>query len=90
MDEGQRVSRIGANEAKTTLFALLDRVERGEEFVITRHHMAVARLVADGPGRNVRAARAAVAGLTRLRAALQEAGVRVSPADILAMKGAGR
>lgn len=36
---------IGAFEAKNTLGALLDRVERGEEIVITRHGKAVARLV---------------------------------------------
>ena len=29
--------RIGAFEAKNTLGALLDRVEQGEEIVITRH-----------------------------------------------------
>ena len=36
---------IGAFEAKNTLGSLLDRVERGEEIVITRHGKAVARLV---------------------------------------------
>ena len=36
---------IGAFEAKNTLGALLDRVESGEEIVITRHGKAVARLV---------------------------------------------
>jgi prevent-host-death family protein len=36
---------IGAFEAKNTLGTLLDRVERGEEIVITRHGRAVARLV---------------------------------------------
>jgi antitoxin (DNA-binding transcriptional repressor) of toxin-antitoxin stability system len=34
----------GAFEAKNTLGALLDRVERGEEIVITRHGKPVARL----------------------------------------------
>lgn len=38
---------IGAFEAKNTLGSLLDRVERGEEIVITRHGKAVARLVPD-------------------------------------------
>lgn len=38
-------SEIGAFEAKNTLGTLLDRVERGEEIVITRHGKAVARLV---------------------------------------------
>ncbi|HTV64902.1 MAG TPA: type II toxin-antitoxin system prevent-host-death family antitoxin [Candidatus Binataceae bacterium] len=36
---------VGAFEAKNTLGALLDRVERGEEVVITRHGKPVARLV---------------------------------------------
>lgn len=38
-------TEIGAFEAKNTLGSLLDRVERGEEIVITRHGKAVARLV---------------------------------------------
>lgn len=38
-------SEVGAFEAKNTLGNLLDRVERGEEIVITRHGKAVARLV---------------------------------------------
>jgi prevent-host-death family protein len=38
-------TEIGAFEAKNTLGTLLDRVERGEEIVITRHGKAVARLV---------------------------------------------
>jgi prevent-host-death family protein len=36
---------VGAFEAKTKLSELLDRVERGEEVVITRHGKPVARLV---------------------------------------------
>ena len=36
---------IGAFEAKNTLGSLLDRVQRGEEIVITRHGKPVARLV---------------------------------------------
>jgi len=39
---------VGAFEAKNTLGSLLDRVERGEEIVITRHGKPVARLVASG------------------------------------------
>ena len=35
---------VGAFEAKNTLGTLLDRVERGEEIVITRHGKPVARL----------------------------------------------
>ena len=36
---------IGIVEARTHLFALLERVRRGEEFVINRHGKPVARLV---------------------------------------------
>ena len=36
---------IGAFEAKNTLGALLDRVQGGEEILITRHGKPVARLV---------------------------------------------
>lgn len=39
------MNAIGAFEAKNTLGNLLDRVEHGEEIVITRHGKAVARLV---------------------------------------------
>jgi prevent-host-death family protein len=39
------MTTIGAFEAKNTLGSLLDRVERGEEIVITRHGRAVARMV---------------------------------------------
>lgn len=36
---------VGAFEAKTHLSALLERVARGEEVLITRHGKAIARLV---------------------------------------------
>lgn len=36
---------VGAFEAKNKFSALLDRVEQGEEIVITRHGRPVARLV---------------------------------------------
>jgi prevent-host-death family protein len=39
------MKKIGAFEAKNTLGTLLDRAERGEEIVITRHGRPVARLV---------------------------------------------
>ena len=39
------MQEIGAFEAKNRLAALLDRVEAGEEIVITRHGKPVARLV---------------------------------------------
>jgi prevent-host-death family protein len=36
---------IGVYEAKTHLSSLLDKVEQGEEIVITRHGKPIARLV---------------------------------------------
>jgi len=44
------MSEIGAFEAKNTLGSLLDRVEKGEEIVITRRGKAVAKLVPAKPG----------------------------------------
>ena len=39
------MTEIGAFEAKNKLGSLLDRVESGEEIVITRHGKPVARLI---------------------------------------------
>lgn len=39
---------VGAFDAKTHFSSLLDKVEAGEEIVITRHGRAVARLVPEG------------------------------------------
>lgn len=41
---------IGAFEAKNTLGSLLDRVEDGEEIIITRHGRRVARIVPNAEG----------------------------------------
>jgi prevent-host-death family protein len=43
---------VGTFEAKTKLSELLDRVEQGEEVVITRHGKEIARLVASQPMRS--------------------------------------
>ena len=58
---------IGAFEAKNTLGALLDAVERGAEIVITRRGRPVAKLVPAAGARNVEAARAAAAGIRARR-----------------------
>ena len=71
---------IGAYDAKTHLPSLLERVQRGEHFVITKHGRPVAELVpvtARDPAR----IRAAVAEMRRRRQALADGGVRL--ADIL-------
>ncbi len=43
MDE--TVTYVGAFEAKTHLSAILDAVEKGREYIITRHGHPVARLL---------------------------------------------
>ncbi|HLI61931.1 MAG TPA: type II toxin-antitoxin system prevent-host-death family antitoxin [Terriglobales bacterium] len=50
---------VGAFEAKNTLGSLLDRVEQGEEVVITRHGKPVARLIPNEGRVNREQARAA-------------------------------
>jgi prevent-host-death family protein len=44
LEEEAKMREIGADEAKNTLGTLLDRVQEGEEIVITRHGRPVARL----------------------------------------------
>lgn len=58
---------VGAFEAKTHLSSLLERVERGEQVLITRHGRTIARLVpADIADRDE--VRGTVARLKELRA----------------------
>jgi prevent-host-death family protein len=51
--------KIGAFEAKNTFGSLLDRVEQGEEIVITRHGKPVARLVPNSARQDEHQVRAA-------------------------------
>lgn len=51
---------IGASKAKNTFSALLDRVERGEEIIITRYGRPVARLVPNAGRIDVAQAQAAI------------------------------
>ncbi|MFP6772936.1 MAG: type II toxin-antitoxin system prevent-host-death family antitoxin [Alphaproteobacteria bacterium] len=55
------IIEVGAFEAKTHLSALLDKVSRGEEVLITRRGKAIARLVP-----------AEQAGRSRVNAAIDE------------------
>ena len=80
---------IGAYDAKARLSELLDRVERGEHIVITRHGKPVARLVPER-GHDVAEALAAVERLTALRKELAARGVRITQAEIRAMRDEGR
>ncbi|MEZ6234326.1 MAG: type II toxin-antitoxin system prevent-host-death family antitoxin [Phycisphaerales bacterium] len=63
------MEQIGSFEAKTRLSELLERVSRGESFLITRHGHPVARLVPDA-ARGVEQVRAALDRLRSLRGTL--------------------
>ncbi|MEO1016979.1 MAG: type II toxin-antitoxin system prevent-host-death family antitoxin [Pseudomonadota bacterium] len=53
---------VGAFEAKTHLSSLLEKVERGEEIVITRHGKPIARLIPERQAEKERI-REAIAGM---------------------------
>ena len=59
-------TEVGAFEAKTKFSALLDRVEEGEEIVITRKGHPVARLVRFEREPTVTERRAAIERISRL------------------------
>lgn len=88
---------VGAFEAKTKFSELLDRVERGEEIVVTRHGKTVARIVPDGPldaeaERKVREAKAAEikAEFARAREMLRSEGVSLTRDEIIELRDLGR
>jgi prevent-host-death family protein len=68
---------IGAYEAKTHLPKLLEQVEKGERFIITRHGRAVAEL-APVSQRNESDVRRAIKDLRSLRDELAGRGVRMT------------
>jgi prevent-host-death family protein len=72
---------IGAFEAKNTFGTLLDRVERGEVIVITRHGRPVARLVPNSGGIDRSQAKAAA---ERIRERAHKLGL--GPFDWAALK----
>jgi prevent-host-death family protein len=67
------MAEIGAYEAKTHLPQLLERVLRGERFVITRHGKPVAEL-APYAGHDRDAAQRTVAEMRALRRSLEKRG----------------
>jgi prevent-host-death family protein len=83
------MQEIGAFEAKNTLGALLDRVQNGEEIVITRHGKPVARLTPETGTRNLDAARAAAARL-RARAKGARRGTPIAQDEWKAFREEGR
>jgi prevent-host-death family protein len=72
-----QMPEIGAYDAKTHLPKLLERVQRGERFVITKHGKPVAEL---GPvtARDPEAIRKALERIKGGREALAKRGVRLS------------
>jgi len=75
---------IGAYEAKTHLSKLLERVEKGERFVITRHGKPVAELIPIVAQDTAVIARA-IAEIRAVRQRLARRGVRLR--DVLGKKG---
>jgi antitoxin (DNA-binding transcriptional repressor) of toxin-antitoxin stability system len=67
----------------------LDKVEHGEQVVITRHGKPIARLVPEG-GHDVAKAMEAVEGLLAIGKELASQGVQVTQDDIRAMRAEGR
>jgi len=70
------VPEIGAYEAKTHLPRLLQRVQRGERFIITKHGRPIAELV-PVMRRDAESVRRAAANIRTLRAELAGRGVRL-------------
>jgi len=88
---------VGAFEAKTKFSELLDRVERGEEVVVTRHGKTVARIVPEGgldadAERRAREAKAAEikAEFIRVREMLRSEGVSLTRDEIIELRDSGR
>jgi prevent-host-death family protein len=72
------VLEIGAFEAKNKLGQLLDRVEAGEEVIITRRGKVVARLVPpDEPGIDRERARRAARDIRAMRQGVTLGGLKV-------------
>jgi prevent-host-death family protein len=71
------MTEIGAFEAKNTLGQLLDRVENGEEIVITRRGRAVAKLVPAVAGFDRERARRAAAALRERRKGVTLGGISI-------------
>jgi prevent-host-death family protein len=89
--EESTVASISAFDAKTRFGALLKRVARGEEVVITRHDKPVARIVPEGMAGGVEGRRA-VAALLDLQKVIgrRSKGATLSDGDVWAAIEEGR
>ena len=84
--------KMSAFEAKTRFGELLQRVERGEEIVITRHDRPVARVVREG-ARNLDSVKRSVEGLRQLQQRIRKRSrgrLALSVAEVRAAIGTGR
>ena len=66
------MERIGIHAARAKLSELIDRVQSGEEVVLTRHGEPVARLVPEKPLRK----RSRATAVTRIRALARRLDIR--------------
>ncbi len=76
---------IAASEAKTLLHRLLDAVERGETFVITRHGRPIARLVPEHDRR-----REEIAAAVSLIKGFQRQAPSITVGEVLSARDEGR
>lgn len=86
------MAKMSAFEAKTRFGELLQRVERGEEIVITRHDRPVARVVREGAP-NLDSVKRSVNGLRELQQRIRKRSrgrSALSEADVRAAIGHGR
>ncbi|HTW24450.1 MAG TPA: type II toxin-antitoxin system prevent-host-death family antitoxin [Candidatus Baltobacteraceae bacterium] len=78
----QSRNTVGAYQAKTRLSELLEKVEAGEEFIITRHGSPVAKLVPVKKENNAEERAAAIERIKKLGATLSLGGLRIE--DLIA------
>lgn len=83
------MSEIGSYQAKTHLAELLERVDHGEHFTITRHGRAIAELSPAGKGQR-RDLAELTARAAELRAAVARHGAALQPNEIRAAIDEGR
>ncbi len=85
---------VGDFEAKTKFSELLDKVELGEEVVVTRHGKTVARIVpdvsTDAEALRKASAAAAMAEIVALREHFRKSGVSFTLEDIISARDEGR
>jgi prevent-host-death family protein len=86
---GSNTPTVTASDAKNRLGRLLDRVQAGEEVVITRHGEPVAKLIPIDK-RCANDANLALVTFRRVRQSLAAAGVSASREEIRAWKNHGR